>query len=94
MPAALIIQLVIAVLSAIPQLVQAAEALHDSTGAGPAKKGFVMDAVGKLLTIATTADPKLAKLLTPDLQKQITDVSSSAVDSAVAVLNAPVKPAA
>jgi len=88
MSAALIVQLVLAVLQALPSLIQAAEALHDQAGAGPAKKGFVLDAINKALTIATTADPKLGKLLTPAVQKQIQDVSGAAVDSAVTIMNA------
>lgn len=88
MGAATIVQLVIAILGALPSLIQAAEALHDQAGAGPQKKGFVLDAVTKALGIAVTADPKIAKVLTPQVQQQIQEVSGAAVDSAVALMNA------
>ena len=88
MGTATIVQLVLAILTALPSLIQAAEALHDQAGAGTVKKGFVIDAVTKALNVATVADPKLAKLLTPALQKQIQDASGEAVDSAVAIKNA------
>ena len=88
MSAALIVQLVLAVLAAIPSLVQAIEALHSQPGAGPAKKGLAMDLIGKALTIAVTADPKLSKLLTPDLQAKIQELAGGAVDSAVTLMNA------
>ena len=88
MPVAMIVQLVLAILTALPSLIQAAEALHDQAGSGSVKKGFVLDAVAKALNVATVADPKLAKLLTPALQKQIQDASGEAVDSAVAIMNA------
>jgi hypothetical protein len=87
MSAAMIIQLVLAVLSALPQLIQAIESLHTQAGAGPVKKGLVLDLVAKALTVAGTADPKLAKLLTPDLQKQIQDLAGQTVDSAVTLMN-------
>ena len=90
-----IIQLVLGILSALPSLIQAAEALHDQTGSGALKKGFVLDAVAKALAVAQTADPKIAKFLTPEIQKGITDASGAAVDSAVAIMNATAaKPAA
>ena len=83
-----LIPLIIAILTAIPALVQAAEALHDQSGAGPAKKTFVLDAVRKLVTVAQAADPKVSKFLTPQVTQQIEEVSGASVDAAVAVMNA------
>ena len=88
MSAALIVQLVLAVLAGLPQLIEAIETLHSQSGAGPIKKGLVLDLVAKALTVAGTADPKLAKLLTPDLQAKIQELTGGAVDSAVTLMNA------
>jgi hypothetical protein len=96
MGASAIISLVIAVLTAIPSLVQAAEQLHDQSGAGPQKKLFVLDAIGKLIAVAKAADPKMGKILTPEAEQAIAAAAASSVDSAVTLLNAqaPAKPAA
>ena len=83
-----ILELVTAILTAIPSLVQATEALHDQTGAGPQKKLFVIDAIHKLIAVAQAADPKVSKVLTPEVQKQIEDVSGASIDAAVGVMNA------
>jgi hypothetical protein len=90
------IPLIIAILTALPSLIQAAEELHAAKGGGPLKKGFVLDAIGKIIDVARVAEPKLAKVLTPEVTQQIQTVSDKAIDGAVAVMNAaePAKPAA
>jgi hypothetical protein len=82
------IQLAIAILTAIPSLVQAAEALHDQAGAGPAKKAFVVDAITKLVAVAKAADGKIAKALNPQIEQSLTTAASGAIDSAVTAMNA------
>lgn len=84
---AAIVPLIIAILTALPALIQAAESLHDQAGGGPIKKGFVLDAIKKIVDVAKVAEPKIAKVLTPDLQKKIEDTSATAIDEAVAVMN-------
>jgi hypothetical protein len=88
MGTAAIISLILAILTALPSLIQAAEALHTQAGAGPLKKGFVLDALAKALAVTQAADPKLAKILTPDVQAKIQELAGQTVDSAVAVMNA------
>lgn len=87
MPIALIVQLIIAILSAIPYLVQAAEALHDR-GAGTQKKAFVLDAIQRIVAIAKVSDGKIARALTPETEGALMQQVSTAVDAAVAVMNA------
>ena len=88
MPAVLIVQLVLGVLAALPSLIQAAEALHTQAGAGPLKKTFVLDAIGKSLSIVPLIDPKIGKIFTPDIQAKVQASLGPAIDQAVAVMNA------
>lgn len=91
LPAAQILDLILVGLSAIPQLVQEAEAAFGGrAGTGPQKKAFVLDLFRHGITIAAGADPKVAKFLTPDIATRITAAAGEATDSAVSVLNATV----
>lgn len=93
MRAALIVQLVLGILAGLPELIQAAEALHAQAGAGPQKKLFVLDLITKGLDVAQAIDPKIGKLLTPAVQAKIQEVAGKSIDSAVAVMNAQAAPA-
>ena len=89
LPATQILDLILAGLSIIPQLVQEAEAAFGGqAGTGPQKKLFVLDLFRNGITIAAQADPKVAKFLTPEITSRITDAAGKATDSAVSILNA------
>ena len=89
LPATQILDLILAGLSIIPQLVQEAEAAFGGQeGTGPQKKLFVLDLFRNGITIAAQADPKVAKFLTPEITSRITDAAGKATDSAVSILNA------
>ena len=89
LPATQILDLILAGLSIIPQLVQEAEAAFGCQGGtGPQKKLFVLDLFRNGITIAAQADPKVAKFLTPEITSRITDAAGKATDSAVSILNA------
>ena len=97
MSAALIVQLVMVVLAGLPELIKAVEALRaGQTGAGPEKKKFVLDLIGKALSVAQAADPKVSRIITPAVIAKIQEVAAGSVDEAVTVMNtaADEKPAA
>jgi hypothetical protein len=85
----IVLPLVLMILKDLPGLVQnAEEAFGSLKGSGPQKKLFVLDLIDKVLTVAKAAEPKLGKILTPELTATITQTAGAATDSAVAVLNA------
>jgi hypothetical protein len=90
MPLALLIPLILQVLAALPSLIQAAEKAFakqdgDSTGQGPAKKAFVMEAVGAAVDIANaTGEVKI----TDQQRAAIVVAAGSLTDATVTTFNA------